>query len=167
MALKSTAQALSRRTVATDQRIVSLLRAPYLAALTEVEDRLRTAFPDLRPAHFIVFQLIARPPAGSRLTELAERARMTKPSMLELVDALELRGYVERIPDASDRRAKLIRLTPRGMAAYQGGFDAVNDIQANWAAHLGDDKFAQLFALLTDLNNALGLGDPSADDPTA
>jgi DNA-binding MarR family transcriptional regulator len=149
----------------TDQRIVSLLRGPYLAALSEIETRLAATFPDLRPAHFIVFQLIELPPGGSRLTELADRARMTKPSMLELVDGLEQRGYVERTPDASDRRAKIIRLTPRGLAAFEGGFHAVNDLQADWARRLGDDRFELLFTLLQDLNGALGLREPGSGGP--
>ena len=53
-------------------------------------------------------------PEGSRLTELAERARMTKQSVGEVATDLEQRGYVERVPDPADGRAKIIRLTERG-----------------------------------------------------
>jgi DNA-binding MarR family transcriptional regulator len=141
----------------SERLIVSLLRAPYQAALDGVEARLRAEFPDLRPAHFIVFQLLDPPPAGKRLTELAERAQMTKPSMLELVDALERQGYVERIPDPTDRRAKLIRLTEKGWAAYTSAFHAVLDLQAAWAARLGGAKFSRFLSLLRELNDALGL----------
>jgi DNA-binding MarR family transcriptional regulator len=142
-------------------RIVALLRAPYLAALAQMHTQLRSDFPELRPAHFIVFQVIEHPPAGSRLTELAQRAQMTKPAMLEWVDALERGGYVERHPDPGDRRAKLIRLTPRGVDAYESGLQAVDQIEAAWAHHLGDDRFAQLVALLRDLA-ALEDGQPDA-----
>ncbi|MGH2586521.1 MAG: MarR family winged helix-turn-helix transcriptional regulator [Dehalococcoidia bacterium] len=105
----------------------------------------------------LVFQLINHPPAGNRLTELAERAQMTKPSMLELVDALERQGYVGRIPDLTDRRAKLIRLTDKGWAAYRSGFHAIVDLQAAWAAALGGDKFTRLLSRLRELNDVLGV----------
>ena len=138
-------------------RVVALLRGPYLAALAQIHAQLQATFPDLRPAHFIVFQLIEHPPAGSRLTELAQPAQMTKPAMLELVDALERGGYVERHPDPVDRRAKLIRLTSRGVEAYACGLQAVDQIEAAWTQSLGDERFAQLVALLRDLA-ALGGG---------
>jgi DNA-binding MarR family transcriptional regulator len=137
--------------------VVSLLRVPYQAALDEVETRLRAGFPDLRPAHFIVFQLIDHPPAGNRLTDLAERAHVTTSSMLELVDALERLGYVERIPDLTDRRAKLIRLTDKGWAAYKSGFHAIVDLQAAWAAQLGGNKFNRFLSLLRELNDVMGV----------
>lgn len=147
-----------------EERVVALLRTPYLAALSEIDARLRPDFPDLRPAHFIVFQMVVQPPGGSRLTDLARRARMTKPSMLELVDALERGGYLERVPDPRDRRAKLIRLTAHGAAAYERGFQAVDQLEASWAARLGSDRFALLLALLRDLMAALGRGDKDPDD---
>src|SRR5512141_1983646 len=53
---------------------------------------------------------------GSRLTELAAAARMTLPAMSELVDDLQRLGIVERRPDPTDRRAKLICLTDAGWA---------------------------------------------------
>src|SRR5215203_3314113 len=84
--------------------IVALLRLPYQAALDRVHARLRTEFPDLHAAHLIVFQVIDHPPAGSRLTALAERARTTKQAMGQLVDALERGGYVARVPDPAARR---------------------------------------------------------------
>src|SRR5262252_2106884 len=69
-------------------------------------------FDDVRPAHTAVFQHIDA--EGSRLTDLAERAQITKQSMGYLVDYLEERGYLERRPDPSDRRVALIFLTERG-----------------------------------------------------
>src|ERR1700747_1273074 len=60
-------------------------------------------FGDIRPAHTAVFQHIDAD--GSRLTDLAERAQITKQSMGYLVDFLEQRGYLERRSDPTDRRA--------------------------------------------------------------
>ena len=69
-------------------------------------------FTDYRPTYQPVFQWCRS--EGSRLTELAERAGVTRQSMGEMIDVLEQRGYVERVPDPSDGRAILIRRTQRG-----------------------------------------------------
>ncbi len=53
--------------------------------------------------------------AGTRLTDLAARARMTKQSMRELVDRAEALGLVERAPDPADGRAKRVSFTPSGL----------------------------------------------------
>ena len=60
-------------------------------------------------------------PDGSRLTDLAERAHMTKQSVGEVTTELERRGYLERVPDPGDGRAKIIRLTERGRDAQALG----------------------------------------------
>ena len=72
-------------------------------------------------------------PEGSRLTELAERARMTKQSVGEVTTDLEQRGYVERVPDPADGRAKIIRLTDRGHEAQTLGFELIAEIEREWA----------------------------------
>jgi DNA-binding MarR family transcriptional regulator len=135
--------------------IAALLRVPYQVVMNHVAQQLRAEFPDLRPAHLIVFQIIDHPPAGTRLTELAERAQMTPQSMGELIDVLEGHGYVERIPDPTDRRAKLIRYTEHGWAAYERGAESVAAIQASWAQVLGDEKFGHLVDLLRELHQQL------------
>ena len=61
----------------------------------------------MRPGHGCVFGTIE--PDGSRLTDLAERARMTKQTVGEVTTDLERLGYVERVPDPRDGRAKIIR----------------------------------------------------------
>ena len=90
-----------------------LLREPFLALTEQVHERLAEAgYPEIRPAHGTVFQFLDD--EGTRVSVLAERAQMTKQSMAELVAHLEAHGYVERVPDPSDRRAKLVRATRRG-----------------------------------------------------
>jgi DNA-binding MarR family transcriptional regulator len=139
-------------------RIANLLRTPYQAVMAHITDQIRAEYPDLRQAHLIVFQVIEHPPAGSRLTDLAEQAQMTVQSMGELVDGLEARGYVERIPDQIDRRVKRIRLTERGWAAHERGGAIIDELHAAWARHLGDEKFEQLLSLLRELSASLQTG---------
>jgi DNA-binding MarR family transcriptional regulator len=134
-----------------DRRMIgALLRIPREAALRQTLDGLATAgFGDLRPAHFTVFQHM--PPEGVRLTELADAALLTKQSMGYLVDDLEALGYVERVPDPADRRAKLIRLTPRGWQVDDTVRAIIRKMEAEWAARLGEEEYAQLTRLLRAL----------------
>jgi DNA-binding MarR family transcriptional regulator len=78
---------------------------------------------------------------GSRLTELAAQARMTLPAMSELVDDLQRLGIVERRPDPSDKRAKLICLTDAGWEAMRTAHRAIADIEADYAGLLGAESF--------------------------
>jgi DNA-binding MarR family transcriptional regulator len=101
-----------------------------------------TEFSDIRVSHGCVFGNID--PEGSRLTELAERARMTKQSVGEVTTDLEQRGYVERVPDPADGRAKIIRLTERGQEAQAVGFDLIADIEREWGERIGEERVAAL-----------------------
>src|SRR6266481_1741759 len=86
--------------VGTERRVPLsvLLTAAERALSARLEDGLRTAgFSDLRAAHAQVF--VAIHADGSRLTELAARAGMTKQAMGELVRYLEQHGYLQIEPD--------------------------------------------------------------------
>ena len=101
-----------------------------------------TDYSDIRVTHGCVFGNID--PEGSRLTDLADRAHMTKQSVGEVATDLEQRGYVERVPDPSDGRAKLIRLTARGLAAQTIGRGLIDDIERDWAERFGIERLAAL-----------------------
>jgi DNA-binding MarR family transcriptional regulator len=134
-----------------DRRMIgALLRIPREAALRQVVAGLAAAaFGDVRPAHFTVFQHV--PPEGIRLTALADAALMTKQSMGYLVDDLEALGYVERVPDPTDRRAKVVRLTARGRAVDETVRKVIRQIEADWAARLGQQEYQDLTRLLRAL----------------
>jgi DNA-binding MarR family transcriptional regulator len=100
----------------------------------------------LRPAHSGVFAHIDLD--GTRLTELANRANMTPQAMGELVDDLERLGYVRRVPDQSDRRAKLIVPTEIGYGCLQAAFDAIGGIEARLEDLIGPRKLADLRKVL-------------------
>lgn len=93
---------------------------------------------------------------GSRLTELAAMARMTLPAMAELVDDLERLGIVERRPDPSDGRAKLICLTDAGWEAMRTARGVIAGIEAECAALIGEKRFEATARSLDELLRALG-----------
>ena len=96
----------------------------------------------IREGHGCVFRFVDV--EGSRLTDLADRAGLTKQAVGEVADDLERLGYVERIPDPLDRRAKIIRLTKRGWDAQEAAQRIFADIERRWAAEVGERQVRTL-----------------------
>ena len=133
--------------------IGALLRFPWEAVQRHMLKRLHErGFDDLDAAHLNVFQYPG--PQGARPSELAGRLGVSKQALNYLLGELERTGYVERQPHPDDQRSKRIALTDRGMAAVVVIRDAVGEVEAVWAEQLGADRFAQLRALLLELNDA-------------
>jgi DNA-binding MarR family transcriptional regulator len=127
-----------------------LLFVPYRHMENRILQAIRDAgFDDLTLAQARVFQRIA--PSGSRLTDLAEQAQMTKQSAAGLVDELERMRYVRRVPDPNDRRARLIQIDKRGRLAAKAAQAAHDEVQAEWRIRLGTRRFSQLREALEDL----------------
>jgi DNA-binding MarR family transcriptional regulator len=123
--------------------LIRLLDVAFGDFSEEVRKRVDAAgFSDIRPGHGCVFGTIE--PQGSRLTDLAERARMTKQSVGEMASDLERLGYVERVPDPSDGRAKIIRLTARGREAQAIGRRLIDQVEREWAERYGEERVAAL-----------------------
>ncbi|WP_112239544.1 MarR family winged helix-turn-helix transcriptional regulator [Kribbella monticola] len=119
-----------------------LLFIPYRAMENRVFERLAGAGYDITPAQARVFQRISA--TGSRLTELAEQAQVTKQTAGFLVDQLEKAGYVRRVPDPTDARARLVQIADRGAETIPIAAAVVAEIEAEWTAHLGATQAAQL-----------------------
>jgi DNA-binding MarR family transcriptional regulator len=90
-------------------------------------------------------------PTGTRLTDLAEQALVTKQTAGHLVDQLERAGYVERVPDPTDGRARLVRMAERGLQVVDVARRVEAEVEAEWTAHLGEEAAAALRAALTRL----------------
>lgn len=90
-------------------------------------------------------------PDGSRVVTLAARARITKQSAAFLVDQLERAGYVERVADPSDGRAKLVRLTPRARAIGDLADAEVARALVEWEEHVGPARMRRLEETMTML----------------
>jgi DNA-binding MarR family transcriptional regulator len=76
---------------------------------------------------------------GSRLTDLAEAAGMSKQAMGTLVDECEAWGLVTRSPDSRDQRARVVQFTETGLLWLKAFEDAVTQAQAEFAQEVGDD----------------------------
>lgn len=124
-------------------RLLGLLDTAAEAMLEQFRHELEEAgYADIRPTHGCVFRFVRDD--GMRLTELAALAGMTKQSVGEIVDDLVDRGYVQRIPDPADRRAKLICLTDKGVEAQRVGFDLLDDMEDRWGERFGQGRIAEL-----------------------
>ena len=129
-----------------------LLFIPYRAMENRVFDGLaRCGFEDITVARGRIFQRIS--PEGSRLTDLAEQAQVTKQAASGLVEELERAGYVTRVPDPSDARARLIRVSARGAAAVEAAAVIVAEVEGEWVRHLGTRRVTQLRRILDDLRD--------------
>jgi DNA-binding MarR family transcriptional regulator len=90
-------------------------------------------------------------PDGTRVSDLAAQARITKQSAAFLVDQLESAGYVERAPDPTDGRARLVRLTARAAEVVAVADAEVERVLAEWADHVGAERLRQMHDVLRDL----------------
>src|SRR5207249_11372361 len=89
--------------------------------------------------------------AGTRPSVLADRAGMTRPAMGELIDELEAAGYVERVADPEDRRAKLIKPTARALARQRLAKKVFAEIEDAYRKRLGAKRYDELRRSLADL----------------
>jgi DNA-binding MarR family transcriptional regulator len=99
-------------------------------------------------------------PDGTRLSVLADRARVAKQTATALVDGLEGAGYVERVSDPDDGRARLVRLTARGEQAIPVARAEEQRIEREWEEYLGPRRMAQLRDALERLR---AITDPYAE----
>jgi DNA-binding MarR family transcriptional regulator len=133
----------------------ALLRLAHQSFIKEITSGLSEAgFSDLQPAHFSATQPLWDHPGGLRLNELANRARITKQSMGELVNQLVLRGYLERVTDPEDGRARLILLTALGLKATRLTRKLVHNVEKNWSQQIGNKRIEDLRATLKMLFEA-------------
>jgi DNA-binding MarR family transcriptional regulator len=133
-------------------QLLGRLLAQFRAEL--YEPAAQGGYPDLRVPHLQIFGNLGID--GIRLTELAARAQLSLAAASELVNDLQKLGYVERRPDATDGRAKLIFPTTRGRAALDDAGNRVAEIEQHWSQIVGAARFAGTCRTLQELLDALG-----------
>jgi DNA-binding MarR family transcriptional regulator len=116
----------------------------------------------IRPSHLHVFANMVG--GGRRLTELADAASMSLSSMQELVDDLERRGIVEREPDPTDGRAKLIVLTDKGLATLAPAGSIIEGLELDYANRIGEERFEEMCLALNELIDDLLADDGSRSE---
>ena len=121
----------------TGPQLARLLLDAHRSLSSELGEELdERGWPELRASQATLLLNIDRR-AGTRLTELARRAGVTKQAVMVVVDDLELRGLVRRTPDPEDGRSKVVRLTARGRTCAAECRRAVAAIDARVRRSLG------------------------------
>jgi DNA-binding MarR family transcriptional regulator len=137
--------------LATTQHLVALLGSVKEDLLEEMDRRVAAAgYQGLRPSHGCIFRYLDVD--GSRLSELAEKSGMSKQAFGEHVANVEALGYVMRVPDPTDGRAKLVVPTPRGREALILGRQIFLDLEREWAEAIGEDRITALRETLEDIH---------------
>jgi DNA-binding MarR family transcriptional regulator len=117
----------------------------------------------LRPKHGAVIANLDT--TGTRPSVLAARAGMTRPAMGELIDELEEKGYVRRVPDPDDRRSKLIVPTPLALMRQQVAGELMDELEAGYRTLLGPAAYQELRRSLSTLVAKTGSGHEIAQPP--
>ncbi len=114
-------------------------------------------FRDIRFTHLQVWGNIGI--EGIRLTDLAAKAHLSLAACSELVDELQELGYLERRPDPSDGRAKLLFPTVKGREVLDAAGLAVADLEQRWREQLPPGTFDRACHSFNDLISALASED--------
>jgi DNA-binding MarR family transcriptional regulator len=121
-----------------------VLRAEILAISEE-------NFPGLRISHYRLLELI--PPDGARITDLADRAAMTKQGLGQHVDYLQRLGFTESDRLSGDRRVRLVRRTALGDEAVAFSRSVIARVETLWSERLGTERYDVLRATLRELRS--------------
>jgi DNA-binding MarR family transcriptional regulator len=109
-------------------------------------------FDDVRPVHVTLFRWPG--PDGRRPTEIAADAQISKQAVNDRLGDLERLGYLERHPDPSDDRARIVRLTERGRRLHRVAIDVQVELEAEWAQAVGADRYRVMREALHDIVRA-------------
>jgi DNA-binding MarR family transcriptional regulator len=125
-----------------------LLGLAYQSFVDELRATLDArGFTDLGRTYGYVFRALAD--GSLQLTQLAERLGMSDQGASKIVNEMEQRGYVERVADPTDRRAKQLRLTQRGQAALTAARRFHATYERRLARRLGDADVATVRRILS------------------
>jgi DNA-binding MarR family transcriptional regulator len=103
----------------------------------------------IRPAQAVALVPLAA--GGLHASDLADRLRVSRQAVAQAIAALERHGYVARVPDPADARARIIELTPRGRQALRVMRSSALDVEKRWQEILGQKQFGELRKILQTL----------------
>jgi DNA-binding MarR family transcriptional regulator len=137
----------NRRFRTKDILIGALLRVPAQAIHRRLIQELNASgFEDLILPHIAVFQFPG--PDRVRPSALAERAGVSKQAMNQLLKSLEGLGYIRRSSAPDEGRARMVRFTKRGHAAYKKIYEILVEIESEWRDELGVKRFGEFKKML-------------------
>ena len=144
------------------RRVVDAKWEPTVPALVNLvtasgAPHLRAAFAaagldGIRPAQSVALVPLAA--GGLHASDLADRLRVSRQAVAQAVAALERHGYVSRVPDPVDARARIIELTPRGRQALRVMRSNALDVEKRWRDVLGERRLEELRETLQVLLSA-------------
>ena len=112
-------------------------------------------YPDIRPSHSAVFANLGM--GAVRVTELAERAQVTQQAMGKMLKEIERMGYISRDIDSGDKRAKVIRMTEKGILLSMHSLEVYREVREFYAGKIGTEALGKLENDLRDAVQKLGL----------
>ena len=129
---------------------MALLRLASEVGQAALYERLEgIGYKELRPAHF---RLLRYPGLdGVRPTELAQRWSMSKQAVNPLINDLERWGYLQRRPDPTDQRGRVLSLTDRGRELMTTIKELHAEIESDWQAQIGQRRYQTLRRALRDI----------------
>ena len=152
---------MTERDIATENRELAYRLSNNLGRLLrefgkDYENRVHALLntrghPDIRPSHSTVFANLGT--GAVRVTELARRAQVTQQAMGKMLKELERMGYIERAVDGSDKRAREIRLTERGVQLVRDTQQALEEVQSHYQQKIGQESLTEIE---TGLRQAVG-----------
>ncbi len=116
--------------------------------------------PLIRPSHATVFANLSE--GAVRVTELAERAHVTQQAMGKMLKEMERIGYIVRDIDGSDRRAKKIRPTQRGLDLMHDSMEAVTEVRSYYVKQVGEEALRDLETSLAECVGRMDLASISS-----
>jgi len=126
-----------------------LLRASRVINIEIVNGLHKQGFTELTSSHTALLSNLDL--EGSRLTDIAQRAGMTKQAMGRLADELISLNYIKRSRCEADRRAVKLTFTSNGLKLMNLSFTIMNDIEMRCAKNIGDKRFNSLLNSLRDI----------------
>jgi DNA-binding MarR family transcriptional regulator len=138
-----------------DENAIRLL----LVSFRITERRLLTraavhGYSDIRMTHFPIMRSMSR--GAERMTDIAERANITKQTAGALVHELETMGYIGRYPDPRDGRAKVVRFTRRGRTLMRALPHILDDTIGDLVDLIGTSDLDELMRILGKLVKTSG-----------
>jgi len=114
----------------------------------KISNQLLTPY-DLTNSQFKILMVLMHAPAGSvRQIDIENKFAMTNPTVTGLVQKLEAKDLVKRMPHPEDKRSKVLVLTDRAIAMKEELLALADDLERQMTQNLNHDECEQLAALL-------------------